>query len=305
MLNLYKLEVFDAVVQAGSFSGAAERLLMTQPAVSQHIHDLEGALGTQLLTRTRRGAQLTSAGETLHAYARQIFALVTAAEEAVTDVRNLNSGQVSVGATPGAGSYLLPDTIQQFRSDYPRLTVALRTGTTPELLLDLRHGQLDLGIVEGEIDAADAAGLRVLWLRDDDQLVVVGRKHPWWERNEVNLHDLDGQTFIMRQRHSQTRIWLEGELARHEIRPRIGAEFDAMESIKRAVALGACLSVLPAYVVRDEVELGTLRALPVAGRPLQRSLKLVWSEAAHWTPVVKAFLRVLERRIPTVAGALT
>ena len=61
VLNLYKLEIFDAVVQAGSFSAAAERLLMTQPAVSQHMQDLEGALGVQLLTRSRRGAELTAA----------------------------------------------------------------------------------------------------------------------------------------------------------------------------------------------------------------------------------------------------
>ena len=303
MLNLYKLEIFDAVVQAGSFSAAAERLLMTQPAVSQHMQDLEGALGVQLLTRSRRGAELTAAGETLHTYARQIFALVAAAEEAVTDVRNLEGGQVAVGATPGAGIYLLPASVQEFRADYPRLTVALRTGTTPELLADLRRGQLDMGIVEGELDSFEMSGLNSLWLRNDEQLVVVGRKHPWWDHGTVRIEELAGQTMIVRQRNSQSRIWLEGELAQRDIRLRIGAEFDALESIKRAVALGTCLSVLPDYVVHDDVEMGVLRALPVTGSPLQRSLKLVWSQSAHWTPVVRAFLRVLQRRFPALAGA--
>lgn len=83
MLNLYKLEIFATVVQTGSFSAAAERLLMTQPAVSQHIQDLEASLGARLFQRGRRGVTLTPAGETLHSYTQEILRLLAEAENAV------------------------------------------------------------------------------------------------------------------------------------------------------------------------------------------------------------------------------
>jgi DNA-binding transcriptional LysR family regulator len=86
MLSLYKLEIFNAVVQEGSFSRAAQRLYLTQPAVSQHIQSLESSLGTRLFKRGRRGVQLTPAGEMLHDYTRCIMRLLAEAESAITNV---------------------------------------------------------------------------------------------------------------------------------------------------------------------------------------------------------------------------
>ena len=299
MLNLHKLEIFAAVAQAGSFSGAAQRLLMTQPAVSQHVQDLEASLGTPLFVRGRRGVQLTEAGAALHGYTGQIFALLAAAEEAVTSVKHLSEGQVRVGATPGAAIYLLPEWVQEFRSHYPQLSVAMRSGITHAIVDDLRAGLLDMAFIEGELDGADG-DLEALIVREDEQYVVVGRKHPWWGRDEVTVGEMASHTFVMRQRNSQSRVWLEATLARHGVQPAIGAEFDALESIKRAVALGSCLAVLPDYVVREEVAMEMLRALPVAGRPLVRTLKLVRPAGRPWTPVARAFVRTLQERLPAL-----
>jgi DNA-binding transcriptional LysR family regulator len=302
MLNLHKLEIFAAVAQAGSFSGAAQRLLMTQPAVSQHVQDLEAGLGTPLFTRGRRGVELTEAGVALQGYTTEIFALLARAEEAVTAVKHLSEGQVRIGATPGAAVYLLPEWVQEFRSHYPKLSVVMRSGITTEIVADLRAGLLDMGFIEGELENMEGE-LESLAVQEDEQFVVVGRKHPWWARDIVTVGEMASQTFIMRQRNSQSRVWLEATLARHNVQPQIGAEFDALESIKRAVALGSCLSVLPEYVVREEVALGTLRALPVANRALLRTLKLAWPAGKRWTPVARAFLRTLQVRLPALAGA--
>lgn len=300
MLNLYKLEVFAAVVQSGTFSAAAERLLMSQPAVSQHIQDLEAALGAQLFHRSRRGAELTAAGETLWEYTQQILKLVADAELAVVDVKKLASGQIALGATPGAGVYLLPDWIQDFRSRYPNLTVAMQTGITQQIVAGLRAGRIDLGFIEGEIEAAE--DVEVLELREDEQFVVVGRKHPWWSRTEVGVDELQEQTFIVRQRNSQSRLWLESALQQYGIRPAIGAEFDAVESIKRAVTLGSCLTVLPVYVFHAEQENDLLRGIRVHGRLLTRTLKLAWMRGYRFTPVQRTFLRDLAARLPALAA---
>jgi DNA-binding transcriptional LysR family regulator len=114
MLSLYKLEIFAAVVHAGSFSAASDRLFMTQPAVSQHIQTLEASLGTTLFVRGRRGVSLTPAGESLYGYTLQILRLVAEAESAVTDVENLAEGQIQIGATPGLTSTWCPNGYKVF-----------------------------------------------------------------------------------------------------------------------------------------------------------------------------------------------
>ena len=116
MLDLHKLDIFATVARTGSFSAAAEQLLLSQPAVSQHVHDLEASLGTRLFARGRRGVTLTPAGVQLHDYTQAIFRLVAEAESAVTDVANLAAGQLAIGATPGVSVYLLPEPIQEFLS---------------------------------------------------------------------------------------------------------------------------------------------------------------------------------------------
>lgn len=298
MLNLYKLEIFAIVVQTGSFSAAADRLLMTQPAVSQHIQDLEASLGARLFTRGRRGVSLTPAGETLHEYTRTILRLVADAENAVTDVTQLASGHVSVAATPGVSVYRLPDWVQAFRQQYANLSVSVQTNITPQIVADLRSGQLDLGLIEGELDGVEQNGLGVLELETDEQFVIVGPRHPWAQRASVTCDDLNGQEFVMRQRNSQTRIWLDGKLAAAGIQVQVAAEFDNMESIKRSVAKGVGITILPAYAVHSELEIGMLHALPIEGKPMQRTLKLVWNDESYFSPVTRTFLRFLQSYLP-------
>lgn len=302
MLNLYKLELFALVCEAGSFSGAAERLLMTQSGVSQHMQDLEASLGAQLFQRGRRGVTLTPAGQTLYKYAQQMFVLSAAAENAVTNVEQLSSGQVKVGATPGLSVYVLTDWMQSFRVRYPKLTVQLETSTTPQIVKDLHAGRLDIGFVEGEVAPETDRHLGIYPLEEIEQLVVVGQKHPFWRRPAVALPELDGQTMIMRQRNSQTRIWLDQLLQQHVIRFHVGAEFDNIESIKRVVSLGNGLTILPAYAIQAEQEFGLLCGIPIEGKPLVRTLKLVWDKRHFFSPITRSLLVHLQGCFPALVA---
>jgi DNA-binding transcriptional LysR family regulator len=108
----------------------------------------------------------------------------------------------------------------------------------------------------------------------------------------------------VRQQNSQSRIWLDHALQQHSVEPLIGAEFDNLESIKRAVTVGACLAVLPSYVVQSEVEQHLLHMIPVEGRPFTRSLKLIWDAQTHFSPVTRAFLAALSERYPALKALL-
>lgn len=302
MLNLYKLEIFALVCEVGSFSEAAERLLMTQSGVSQHMQDLEVSLGAQLFERGRRGVTLTPAGQTLYQYAQQMFALSATAENAVTNVEQLTKGQVQVGATPGVSVYRLADWMQSFRARYPKLTVHLETSTTPQIVKALHARQLDIGLVEGELAPESNSNLASYPLEEIEQLVVVGQKHPFWPRTTVPLAALTGQTMIMRQRNSQTRIWLDQIFQHHAIHPQVGAEFDNIESIKRVVSLGNGLTILPAYAIHIEQEYGVLRGIPLQDRPLVRTLKLIWDKRHFFSPITRSLLTHLQGCFPALVG---
>ncbi len=305
MLDLYKLQIFSVVVQEGSFSAAAGRLFMTQSAVSQHIKDLESGLGRPLFERGRRGVTLTAHGDVLNRYASKIFALLAEAEATLTDVEHLASGRLSLDVTPGIAVYLAPEWVQKFRARFPQLTVAMQTGTTPQVVTEVLAHRVDLGFVEGELDDFAQTGLHSVVLEEVEQQVVVGFKHPFWEIERAKIEDLQQQSLLVRQAGSQSRLWLERTLRQHGIEPLIGAEFDNLESMKRAVSIGLCLAVLPPYVVQAEVEQGLLHVVAIEGNPFMRSLKLVRDTNIPLSPVTRAFLVELSQRYPALKPSLS
>lgn len=276
---------------------------MTQSGVSQHIQDLERSLGVTLFVRGPRGVRLTGPGETLYGYALRMANLAAEAAAAVTDVAQLPAGQVLIGATPGVGVYVLAEWIESFRSRYPNLTVQTQTEITLRVVEALLAGRLDVGVIEGELDATQQVKLGVHPLEEIPQVVTVGPKHPFWTRATVQLAELAGQMWVVRQRGSRSRSWLEDALAQQGISPRIGAEFDNVESIKRAVMAGTGITLLPDYAVRDDMALGRLRCLRVEDAQLSRTLKLVWDKRRYFSPVTRSFLRHLSARFPALADA--
>lgn len=130
--------------------------------------------------------------------------------------------------------------------------------------------------------------------------MVVGFKHLFWECEKLHVNDLHNQSLIVREVNSQSRIWLEDTLHSHHIDPVIGAEFDNLESIKRAVELGRCLAVLPPYVVQTEVQQNLLHMIPVEAKPFVRSLKLIWDKTMPMSPIINAFLLELSSIYPVL-----
>jgi len=305
MLSLYKLEIFAAVVQAGSFSAAAERLYMTQPAVSQHIQALEAGVGSILFTRGRRGVKLTPIGEKLYEYTQKILHLVAEAEATVTQVENLAEGQLNIGATPGINVYSTPEWAQSFRDKYPNLGVSVHSKITTELVDDVLGHRLDLGIVEGELDTINRKGLGRIVLAPIELTIIVGQEHDWWGLDSVSVEQLHDQAFIARHQNSRTRVWLDRTFANHDVAPKIVAEFDSPESIKQAVKSGMGMSILPDYSVQYETKNKQLHAIHLRDVKLERQMKLIWDETMPLSPISRAFLQHFATYFPQVADLVT
>lgn len=301
MVDLHKLWIFAVVAQEGSFTAAAQRLYLTQPAISQHVADLEAKLGVRLFTRGKRGVVLTPQGQVLRRYAEQILSLAAEAERAVMNIDVLAEGQVIIGATPGAGAYLLPEWVRAFRARYPTILVTIQTAVTSHIIRDVKANHLDIGIIEGEIRAHQARGLTVIPLQEVEQYIVVGPQHPWWGRESVPIAALADQPMVMRPPGSQTRQWLESSLSRLGLAPQIEAEFDNLEPIKRAVAGGRGVAILPDYAVQQEEAHGALWRISIEGAPLMRTLKLLHPRTDLMPATALAFLKVLADSYPVLS----
>jgi DNA-binding transcriptional LysR family regulator len=302
MLTLYKLEIFNTVSMEGSFSRAAQRLRLTQPAVSQHIRDLEKKLGRELFQRGNRGVRLTPAGELLVDYTRRILSLLAEAENAIASLDELSQGQVTIGATPGVGVYLLPGWVKSFHERFPEVVVTLKTDTTAGVATGILNGDLNLGLIEGELLLAPP--LNSIALQEIELFVVVGSQHKWWNSTEVPLSDLDGQAFIARPQGSHTRAWTDQLFSRNGITPRIVVEFDNPEAILQAVAAGAGISLLPDWAIPDSSAGARVRKIRVQGASLNRTLRLVWSESRPLSPAARAFVARLSEPFPILSQLL-
>jgi DNA-binding transcriptional LysR family regulator len=129
-MNLNHLAIFHAVAQAGSMTRGAERLDVSQPAVSKQVRELERALDVSLFDRVGRRVRLSQAGETLADYARRLFALARAAEEAMADVRAVGRGRLVIGASSTIGTYLLPGVVAEFWRRHPRVELLVEIENT-------------------------------------------------------------------------------------------------------------------------------------------------------------------------------
>jgi LysR family transcriptional regulator, transcriptional activator of the cysJI operon len=301
MLNLYKLEIFNIVAMEGSFSRAAARMLLTQPAVSQHIKDLETNLKTDLFKRSSKGVVLTPAGETLLDYTRCILKLLAEAEEAILSIRDLPDVEISLGATPGVGVNIMPVWIQSFKNRHPPAKVKVKTDITSVIVSGVSTGQLDVGFVEGEIDPHPP--IQTLPLMEIELFLMVGSKHPWSQKNSIKMRDLAGESFISRPAGSQTRTWIDLLFNQHDITPNIVAEFDQPEAIMSAVASGLGVTILPDWGNLGE-STAKLKALRIEGIRMARTIKLVWSKSYPFKPVALAFLSQLIDQFPQLTRIL-
>src|SRR5215831_7825511 len=148
-VNLNHLAIFHAVAQAGSMTRGAERLDISQPAVSKQVQELERALGVHLFDRIGRRVHLSQAGEILANYAVRLFALAHEAETAMADVRAAGRGRLAIGASTTIGTYLLPGVLAEFWRRHPRVELLIQVENTEQVHCRLVGHELDLGLTEG------------------------------------------------------------------------------------------------------------------------------------------------------------
>jgi DNA-binding transcriptional LysR family regulator len=288
-MDLQQLETFLAVVEERSFSRAAQRLLRTQPAVSQVIRKLEAELGEPLFERASRDASLTAAGEVLRAYAERLVGLRAEAASAVRELKTLERGQLNLAANEYTTLYLLP-LLDRFRHISPHISLAVQRSLASRIPDDLLARRSELGVLSFRPDPDQFRSIAVY---ADAVAFLVHSSHPLAGRRRVHLRELGAQNFVAHNVASPLRRQIVDTFAQHKTPLNIGVELPSLEAVKRFVAMGNGVAFMPELAAAREIELGELVKVPIAEMKMERQLRLVHRRVGTLSHSAVAFLQAV------------
>jgi len=281
-VTLTQLRCFCAVADEASFTAAADRLHLTQSAVSQNVAAIERALGTKLVTRARREVSLTAAGAHALAEARLALAAVERLAAIASPATSLQ-GVLRLGVVQSAAIKLLPRWIRRLRAAHPKVTVKLYEGTDPEVLDWVLSGVAELGIASRKHPRLDAQEVFA-----DDYVVIAPAGHPFEQRGSVELQELDGERMLMSGGGCETLI--EQLLSAANCRPDVVCMVRDNATLCSMVQEGLGLTIMPELALpEDRVGLSIIPLRP----PLRRVLNLLSAPAETLGPAAIAFAEML------------
>lgn len=287
-MDLFQLETFLAVAEERSFSRAATRLHRTQPAVSQVIRKLEGELGEVLFERASRDGALTQAGETLREYAEKLSGLRREAIGALKDLRTLDRGRLLLAANEYTCLYLLP-VLDEFRRRCPNIGVTVQRSLATKIAGELLQRNVEFGIMSYRPDEH----FRSIRVYTDELAFVVGPRHPLAHRKSLSIRELGAETFVAHNVPSPLRRKVIEVFESHKTPLIMDVELPSLEAIKRFVAGGNGVALVPGLTVHPELTSGALVKIPVKELQIERTLRLVHRKHANLSHAAMAFLEVV------------
>jgi len=289
-LELSQLETFLAVAEERSFSRAAVRLHRTQPAVSQVIRKLEEAVGETLFDRAARDGSLTAAGVLLRDYAQRLLALRREASSALGELKSLERGHLQLAANEYTCMYLLP-AIDAFRRECPHVNVTVHRTLASRVPEELNLRTFELGVISFKPDPAQ---FRTIAVYADSLAFIVSPQHPLASVERVSINDLGSELFVAHNVASPLRRRVIEAFQRYRTPLNMGVELPTIEAIKRFVALGNGVALVPHLTVAHELETGDLVRVFVDELEVRRVLRLVHRRQATLSYAAKAFLQTLK-----------
>lgn len=292
-MNTKLLKAFITVADEGSFSKAAERLYLSQPALSQNIKQLESHFNTALIKRTPHSFCLTEAGTVLYQHAVEVTARCDVMEESMNSFHSALADTLLVGATTVIGGYAVPCSIFIFKRKHPDATIKLKLGNRREILDQLRDDNIDIAIVEGAKpdDHFNANEIHI-----EEMVVIAPNIEQWKIHDKLSIEDFCTLPVIMREEDSATRWAVERTLLQAGIclqKLNIIMELNSIDSIKAAVEAGHGISILPRVAVKKELYNKALLALHIDQLVFSQPIYIVSKRKQHRL-VASEFIKLMK-----------
>ncbi|CAN5324589.1 LysR family transcriptional regulator [soil metagenome] len=291
LIDLRQLRAFGALAETKSFTGAAQKLFLTQSAVSHSIKALETALDCRLFDRAGKSVALTQQGRILLARSGRIFREMQAAWDEISESGSWGAGTVRLGATMTMCQYLIPAVLREFQLSFPRCEIRIEPGDTEAILRRLEDGEIDL-VVGLQIPKATRFSYRKLF--EDELALVVSPSHPWATQARLSPEDIEGQRFIVYGRNSFTYRLVERTFDREGVTLTSPLELGSMEAIKELAKIGFGVGVVAPWVASEEIAQQTLVYRMLKNQRLSREWGIYFNRGRSLSLAEETFAGICE-----------
>jgi DNA-binding transcriptional LysR family regulator len=289
-MNLEMLKLYCDIVRLHSFSQGAAANQISQSAASQAIHQLEAELNTSLIDRSKRPFMVTSEGRIFSEGCQELLQGFDRLRAQIAASRTQMAGSVRVAAIYSVGIHIMSDHMQRFMSLYPQVRVRLEYLHPHRVVEAVLNDEADLGILSYP---PTNRSLTVIPWRTESMVFVCHPTHRLARRKVVAPADLNGQNFVAFDADLRIRKAIDRWLHHHEAKVNVVMEFDNIETIKQAIAIGAGVGILPKPTILKELGNRTLAAVPLSMAELVRPLGIIHRRGKLLTPTIARFLELL------------
>ncbi|HVT30882.1 MAG TPA: LysR family transcriptional regulator [Lacipirellulaceae bacterium] len=290
-MHLRYLKTYCDIVDLGSFSRAAKANGVSQSNASQIVHHLEQQLGVQLIDRSKRPFVVTPEGKRFHEGARVIVQRYDDLEREVRSLHEAAAARLTVASIYSVGLAHMSGLLRQFLGAHPKADVRLEYLHPHRVYEVVDQGQADLGLVSYPEESASLA--TIPW-RSEPMVLVCYPQHPLAKRERITLAALSGEPFVTFQEGLKIREEIDRALALHKVSVRIALAFDNIETIKRAIEIGAGVSLLPEPTIAREIETGSLVQVALEDESLVRPLGIIHRRDRKLSEMAQKFIELLQ-----------
>ena len=294
-ITLQQMEAFISLVKEGSFSRAAKKMLLTQPALTKNIKNLEDVLGVVVVNRNNAGIVLTPGGKILYNYAERIIKLRDEAKTKIAKLSENTGGNIYVSASTIPATYILPRALSEFKKKYPDIRIYMKTSDSEDAINMVLDKEVEIGCI-GKIPTNKKLIAEPLW--DDRLILAVPKGHHFCKNKPIKLSELVNEPFAIREKGSATRELFEACLKDTKSMSLSGlnicGELGSSEAIKEAILAGLGVSVISIHAIRRELAAGLLFEIPIAGLKMERNFYLIYPRHSDFRLSHKIFTAFLK-----------
>ncbi|MDB6005670.1 MAG: hypothetical protein JWR15_2657 [Prosthecobacter sp.] len=285
LMELYQIGYFIEIARQRSFTRAADRLHMAQPALSQQMKNLEAELGTALFIRGRKEEQLTAAGKEFLQRSEGILTQEEAAKAVVSDVAQLRGGKLIIAAIPSVSACLLPGLIHRFSQQHAKVELQLIEDSSERVADCVESGVADIGFLQ--LPASKAA-FKAQTIITEPFVLLVGKTHDLAKQKSVSLRQLAAESFIFYKGRARDTALESCRKAGFE--PHIVCESGELGTVRALVAAGLGLAVVPRLAAENLPN--TIRTVAIREPKMQRQIAAVWQKGSVLSPAAATLLNL-------------
>ncbi|MDT5062612.1 MAG: hypothetical protein QOH63_3071 [Acidobacteriota bacterium] len=289
-MEIRQLRAFTAIAESGTFTAGAQRVHITQAAISMQIKQMELELGAPLFVRAPRKVFLTEAGEALLERARRILREHDAAVAEIADLAGAERGRLRIGsASAMVSADPLPQILKELRGHHPRAEVSIVSGTSEVLVRQILAGELDMAFVSLPVEAR---GIQTEVLSRDELVAIASPLHKLAKQRVISVFSLAGEKLILGERGGNTRRLIDGLFEEAGVQPVVAMELSRLAAIKRMAEEEMGVGIVPSNSAREEIAAGRLVSWWIEGAQINWELGLAKLAGDYDSPICQTFTRL-------------